>query len=164
MAPMNGKEVPNHWGGKCFGCSKTNTHSLRLRFWLSDQGCYTRCAIPDFLCGFDGLVHGGIIAFLLDEVAQWTMISRIGRVGLTREITVRYFKPVPTNTEIVVEGKITHQKGKNVILNSTICSDDHTLLAASESSWFLANLAIIAEVSGVDESTLQAFLSNYPVK
>jgi len=161
---MNGKEVPNHWGGKCFGCSKTNAHSLGLRFWLSDQGCYTRCAIPDFLCGFDGLVHGGIIAFLLDEVAQWTMISRIGRVGLTREITVRYFKPVPTNTEIVVEGKITHQKGKNVILNSTICSDDHALLAASESSWFLANLAIIAEVSGVDEFTLQAFLSNYPVK
>ena len=51
---MNDKEVPNHWGGKCLGCSKTNAHSLGLRFWLSDQGCYTRCAIPDFLCGVDG--------------------------------------------------------------------------------------------------------------
>ena len=161
---MNDKEIPNHWGGKCFGCSKTNRHSLGLRFWLSDEGCYTRCAIPDFLCGFDGLVHGGMIAFLLDEVAQWTMVSRIGRVGLTREITVRYFKPVPTDTEIIVEGKITNQKGKNVILKSTIRSDDNVLLAESESSWFLANLSIISEMSGVDEITLQKFLSNYLVK
>lgn len=92
------------------------------------------------------------------------MISRIGRSGLTREITVRYFKPVPTDTEIVVERKITSQKGKNVILNSTICSDDNVLLAESESSWFLANLSIISEVSGVDEITLQKFLSNCPVK
>jgi hypothetical protein len=160
---MNAKEVPNHWGGKCFGCSKTNPHSLALRFWLSDQGCYTRCAIPDFLCGFDGLAHGGIIAFLLDEVAQWTMVSRIGRVGLTREITVRYFKPVPTDTEIIVEGKIKNLEGKNVVLNSTICSDDKVLLAESESSWFLADLSIISEMSGVDEITLQKFLSNYPV-
>lgn len=160
---MNGKEVPNHWGGKCFGCSKTNTHSLGLRFWLSDQGCYTRCAIPDFLCGIDGLAHGGIIAFLLDEIAQWTMISRIGKMGLTREITVRYLKPVPTNTEIIIEGKIMHLKGKNVSLNSTI-SSNNTLLAESESSWFLASLAVIAEMSDVDETTLKKFLSNYPVK
>ena len=116
------------------------------------------------MCGIDGLVHGGIIAFLLDEVAQWTMISRIGKMGLTREITVRYLKPVPTNTEIIVEGKIANQKGKNVILNSTIYSDDNALLAESESSWFFANLSIIAEMSEVDEITLQKFLSNYPVK
>jgi uncharacterized protein (TIGR00369 family) len=161
---MNDKEVPNHWEGKCFGCSKTNTHSLALRFWLSDQGCYTRCAIPDFLCGLDGLVHGGIIAFLLDEVAQWAMVSRIGKMGVTKEITVRYLKPVLTNTEIIVEGKIANQKGKNVILNSTICSNDNVLLAESESSFFLANLSIIAEMSEVDEITLQKFLSNYPVK
>jgi uncharacterized protein (TIGR00369 family) len=161
---MNDKEVPNHWGGKCFGCSKTNTHSLGLRFWVSDQGCYTRCAVPDFLCGIDGLVHGGIIAFLLDEVAQWTMISRIGKMGLTREIAVRYLKPVPTNTEIIAEGKIANQKGKNVTLNSAIRSKNGALLAESESSWLLANLSIIAEMSQVDEKTLQTFLSHYPVK
>jgi hypothetical protein len=71
---------------------------------------------------------------------------------------------VPTNTEIIVEGKIANQKGKNVILNSTICSNDNALLAESESSFFLANLSIIAEMSEVDEITLQKFLSNYPVK
>ena len=161
---MIDKEVPNHWGGKCFGCSKTNAHSLGLRFWLSDQGCYTRWSIPDFYCGIDGLAHGGIIAFLLDEVAQWTLISRLGKMGVTREITVRYLKPVPTDTEIVIKGIIASQKEKNVILKSTICLNDNALLAESESSFFLADLSLIAEISEVDEITLQKFLSNYPVK
>ena len=71
---------------------------------------------------------------------------------------------MPTGTEIIVEGKITNQKGKNIILKSTIRSDDNVLLAESESIWFLANLSIISEMSGVDEITLKKFLSNYPVK
>ena len=161
---MNDKEVPNFWEGKCFGCSKTNAHSLGLRFWLSEQGCYTRCVVPDYLCGFDGIVHGGIVAFLLDEVAQWTMISLTGKMGLTREITVRYLKPILTNTEIIVEGKIADQNGKNVLIKSTICSDGQSLHAESEIGYYLADLAMIAAVSGVEEITLQKFISNYPTQ
>ena len=60
--------------------------------------------------------------------------------------------------------KITIQKGKTVILNSTICSADNALLAESESSWSLPNLSTIAEMSEIDVNTFQKFLSNYPVK
>jgi len=67
---MKDKEIPNYWTGKCFGCSTVNSYSLRLRFFLSEDGCYTKCSIPDYLCGIDGVVHGGMIALLLDEVSQ----------------------------------------------------------------------------------------------
>ena len=159
---MNEREIPNYWTGQCFGCSRTNSQGLGLRFWLSEQGCYTRCTIPDYLCGFDGLAHGGIVAFLLDEVAQWTMIAGLGRMGLTREISVRYLKPVPTNTEILAEGQIVNQDDKNVVLRSTIHSTDDVLLAEAESSLVLASISTIAKISNVDEMTLQKFLSRYP--
>ena len=158
---MNDQEIPNYWTGQCFGCSKTNKHSLRLRFWLSEQGCYTRYTIPDYLCGIDGLAHGGIIAFLLDEVAQWTMIGRLGRMGVTREITVRYLKPVPTNTEIFIEGQILNQNNKNVVLHSTLRSKEDVLLAEGESNFLLVSLSTIAKISNVDELTLQDFLARY---
>jgi hypothetical protein len=80
---LNQREIPNYWQGHCFGCSQTNTHGLQLRFWLSGEGCFTRCTIPERLCGWDGLVHGGIVAALLDEVAAWTIIARLGRLGIT---------------------------------------------------------------------------------
>jgi acyl-CoA thioesterase FadM len=158
------KEIPNYWTGKCFGCSTVNSYSLRLRFFLSEDGCYTKCSIPDYLCGIDGVVHGGMIALLLDEVSQWTMIARIGKMGLTREIFVRYLKPVPTNTEIVVEAKIETQDEKDTVLRSTVHSKDNELLAEGESRWTMANPSIIAKISKVDESLIKEFLAKYPVE
>jgi acyl-coenzyme A thioesterase PaaI-like protein len=68
------------------------------------------------LCGIDGVVHGGIITLVLEEVAQWTIISHFGKFGMTREVSVRYLQPVSTNMEILVEAEIVNQKEK--IFNS----------------------------------------------
>ena len=89
------------------------------------------------------------------------MIGRLGRMGLTREISVRYLKPVLTNTEIIAEAQIITQDDKEVVLHSTIHSIDHVLLAESESKWLLVSLSTIAKLSNVDESTLQEFLIKY---
>jgi acyl-CoA thioesterase FadM len=161
---MKDQEIPNYWTGQCFGCSTVNSYGLRLRFYLSENGCYTKCSIPDYLCGIDGIVHGGMIALLLDEVSQWTIIARLGKMGLTREISVRYLKPVPTNTEIVVEAKIEIQDEKDTVLRSTIRSKDNELLAEGESRWMMANPSVIAKISKVDESLIKEFLSNYPIE
>jgi acyl-coenzyme A thioesterase PaaI-like protein len=110
------------------------------------------------LCGFDGLVHGGIIATLLDEAAAWAVIAHLGRLGLTREMTTRYLKPVPTNTEILLKGTFTSHDGHNAVVRSAIHSADGTLLAESESRWAFAKLSRIASVAGVDEKILQQFL------
>ena len=111
---MKEREIPNYWTGNCFGGSRKNLHGLNLRFWLTEKGCYTKCAIPDHLCGIDGVVHGGIINLVLEEVAQWTIISHFAKFGMTREISVRYLKPVPTNMEILVEAQITRQSEKDI--------------------------------------------------
>ena len=161
---MKDREIPNYWAGQCFGCSTVNSYSLRLRFFLSEKGCYTECSIPDYLCGIDGVAHGGMIALLLDEVSQWTIIARTRKMGLTREISVRYLKPVPTNTEIVAEARIETQDEKDTLLRSTIHSKDNELLAEGESRWMMANPSIIAKISKVDESRIREFLAKYPVK
>ena len=158
---MSGREIPNYWTGQCFGCSRSNAHGLQLHFWLSDQGCFTKCTVPAHLCGIDGLVHGGIIALLLDEVAQWTLIGRYAKFGITREISVRYLKPVPINTELTVEAHVVSRDEKNVVLKSTICVSPDVPLAEGESKWLLSSPSTIAKLSTVDESTLQQFLSKY---
>ena len=158
---LNAREIPNYWTGKCFGCSRTNTHGLQLRFWLTEKGCYTRCSIPDHLCGIDGVVHGGIITLLLEEVAQWTIISHFGKFGMTREISVRYLKPVPTNTGILVEAQITNQSEKNILFRSTVHNSEGILLTESESNWMFASPAAISRATAVDESMLREFLAKY---
>ena len=158
---MNEREIPNYWPGRCFVCSRINTQGLHLRFWLSEDVCFTRCTIPDYLCGLDGLVHGGIIATLLDEVSAWTIIARLARLGMTRETSVRYFKPVPTNTELVVEGEIVNRRERGVDVRSAIRSSDGALLAEADSNWILPSLSTIAKITGAEESALREFVAHY---
>jgi uncharacterized protein (TIGR00369 family) len=153
-------EMIGEWPGGCFGCSPVNSHGLKLRFRRAELGCATRCIVPDRLCGFDGLVHGGIIATLLDEAAAWACIAQLGRLGLTREMTTRYLKPVPTNAEILLEGRIISHDSRNAVIRSSIHSADGELLAEAESSWAFARLSRIASVAGVEEKILRQFLES----
>jgi len=161
---LNGEEIPNYWFGNCFGCSRKNTRGLNLRFWLKDGGCYTRCTIPDYLCGIDGVVHGGIITLVIEEVAEWAIIGHLGRFGRTRDISVRYLKPVLTNTEILVDGQIVIQAEKNIFCRSTVCDSKDVLLVESESNWAFASPAALAKVAAVDERMIQEFLAKYSQK
>ena len=161
---MDEHEIPNYWPGNCFGCSRYNLQGLHLCFWSSEKGCFTRCNIPEHLCGIDGLVHGGIITMLLEEVAQWSIIAHLGRFGITREVLVRYLKPVPTNTDIAVEAQIINQDEKHIVLRSTLNNSEDVLLVESESNWLLVAPSVIAKIAAVDEIMLQEFLSNYSKK
>ena len=154
------REILGQWPGHCFGCSPKNPYGLQLRFRRAAQGCVARCVVPDRLCGFDGLVHGGIIATLLDEAAAWAVIAHLGRLGLTREMTTRYLRPVPTNTEIILKGNINSHDGHNAGVRSAIHAIDGTLLAESKSNWAFAKLSRIASVAGVEEKILQHFLDD----
>ena len=161
---MDEHEIPNYWPGNCFGCSRYNLQGLHLRFWLSEKGCFTRCNIPEHLCGIDGLVHGGIITMLLEEVAQWSIIAHLGRFGITREISVRYLRHVPTNSDIAVEAQIIKKDEKYVVLHSTVNNSDGVLLVEGDSSWLLVTPSVIAKIAAVDEIILQEFLSKYSKK
>ena len=120
-----------------------------------------KCTIPDHLCGIDGLVHEGILATLLDEVGEWAIISRLGRFGMTSEISIRYLKPVQTSKELLVEEQIISHDDRNGYLRGTIHSVDGALLTESESKWIFPSLSSIAKVAKVEESMLQEFLFNY---
>jgi acyl-coenzyme A thioesterase PaaI-like protein len=107
------------------------------------------------------VVHGGIITLVLEEVAQWTIISHFGKFGMTREISVRYLKPVPTNMEILVEAEIVNQNEKCILFRCTVHNSAGVLLTESESDWIFASPSTIAKATAVDESMLREFLSKY---
>ena len=157
---MNHQEVQGHWPGSCFGCSATNPQGLKLSFRHTEQGCSTSCTVPGNLCGFDGLVHGGIIATLLDEVSGWAIFSHLGRLGVTREMTTRYQKPVPINTELIIEGRIVSHDERTAVVRATIHSTDGMLLAEGDSAWAFPRLSRMANLAGIEEGTLQQFLDS----
>ncbi|MHA2271168.1 MAG: PaaI family thioesterase [Candidatus Hodarchaeales archaeon] len=149
------QKVQKNTFSSCFGCGQKNPHGLHLDFSFSEDSCFTRCSIPGHFCGLEGIVHGGIIAAILDEVAAWTNFVLFKRPAITLEVNVRYLKPVPTETEILAEGRVVEQDEKNSIIKSVIRSVDGVVLAECQSKWLFPSYASLAKIAGIDEPALR---------
>lgn len=161
---MGNNEINARWPGSCFGCSPNNPIGLKLRFRHAERGCETRCSIPDSLCGFDGLVHGGILSTILDETAAWALFAHLGRFAVTRELTTSFIKPVATNTEVIVEGRVVSHDKVKAQVHCSIRSPEGVLLAEAESDWVFVKTSRIASLAGVDEEVLCDFLKQCVAK
>ena len=111
----------------CFGCSPTNPIGLKMRFFgkPGDPEVITRYAIGDNYCGFPNYAHGGIIALLFDEVLAYASYHVLHQFGVTKTMSVQYYRPVTLNDvhflhARVVETKDRPGKGKEVIIEASL--------------------------------------------
>ena len=68
----------------CFVCGKDNPIGLKLRFDWDGKTARAEFTPTELYQGWQGVVHGGIIAVMLDEVAAWA-IGSLKPVNITRE-------------------------------------------------------------------------------
>jgi acyl-coenzyme A thioesterase PaaI-like protein len=81
--------------GACLLCGDRNSCSLNLRFILEDDGAvHTRLQSHRILQGFDGIVHGGAIAALLDAAMTHCLFHH-GVAGVTGDLHVRFLHSIP---------------------------------------------------------------------
>jgi acyl-coenzyme A thioesterase PaaI-like protein len=74
----------------CFVCSASNPMGLALRYTPCPDGSVTASFLGNcVLEGYPGLLHGGVIAALLDGVMTNCLFAR-GIPGFTVELRVRY--------------------------------------------------------------------------
>ncbi|KAK6344505.1 hypothetical protein TWF696_008139 [Orbilia brochopaga] len=69
--------------------------------------------IGDSLCGHPGVVHGGLLATLLDEtLAQCCFPALPNKVGMTANLTVNYRAPCKANQFVVIKAETTKVEGR----------------------------------------------------
>ncbi|MFX1392628.1 MAG: PaaI family thioesterase [Promethearchaeota archaeon] len=163
---LNINEIPNLWPGTCFGCSPINKYGLKMQVCLSNDGCFSYITIPNHFCGFDGIVHGGIIATILDEIAAWAILVHLNKLGITQKANIRYYKPVSTNSPLLAEGQILSYQDGNLITKACIKSMKSILLAECESKWLIPELSLLSKLTGKDIGILKSMFEQVmiPIK
>ncbi|KAJ8503377.1 hypothetical protein ONZ45_g10913 [Pleurotus djamor] len=67
------------------------------------------------LCGHDGIVHGGLLATLLDEALGRQAISNLpDKVGVTASLTVNYKAPTRADQFVLIKTKLVSKQGRKV--------------------------------------------------
>src|SRR5512138_720139 len=97
----------------CFVCGLENTFGLQMKFYEDESGkVISNITIPRRFQGYPGIVHGGIIAAMLDEVSGRTITnSEATRWMVTASLSIRYRRPVPIEKPLRLEGTLTQDSG-----------------------------------------------------
>ncbi|MGH9482352.1 MAG: PaaI family thioesterase [Terriglobales bacterium] len=114
----------------CFGCGGGNPRGLKLAFRLDRERrrVYGRFRLGAEYQGSQGILHGGIIALVLDEaMGKLTRLSGVRAV--TAELRVEYLRPIAAEEEIVVEAEEELQEGRNLHFRAEIRNRAGAVLA-----------------------------------
>ena len=118
----------------CFACGIENEFGLGLKFYeLEGDELYAEFIVPDRFEGFPGIVHGGIVASMLDE-----MLSRAGligdhdRLGMTAKLDIRYRAPVPTGELLTLFARVVNRKGRILFSQAELRLPDGKLAAEAK--------------------------------
>ena len=121
----------------CFCCGKDNDKGLKLKFEYPVEGtAKTSLKVPNYFTGWENLTHGGLISMLLDETMAHACISS-KLIGVTAELTVRFKKPLPVDTEIFVKGRMTDNKGR-IALTAGEITDAEGIIYATAKARFIS--------------------------
>ncbi len=150
-------ELPNSGRQNCFGCSPKNASGLKMTFYTnrSVDAVVSWFSVPPQFCGWGTLVHGGIISTMLDEAMGWGALVILGRLVLSKTISVEFISPVLAGAEIRVEGSVrdvvSDRKG---VMQGFIYSNKDVLCARATSDVSLFTMDYIRKMGALDEAVL----------
>lgn len=117
----------------CFVCGRENPAGLKMDFYTTAPG-ETRAefSVPSDYEGYPGMVHGGIIAAMLDETGGRAWMDDPNHFMVTAQLNIRYRKPVPTGTPLVLLGLAGMRRGRVAEAHSEIHGPGGEVLAEAE--------------------------------
>jgi acyl-coenzyme A thioesterase PaaI-like protein len=90
----------------CFGCGPTHPAGFRLRFAREGDAVVTRFVPGEVYQGPPGVMHGGLVATLADEIGAWAVVALLGKFGFTAQFEGKLREPVRIGVEVVGRGRI----------------------------------------------------------
>ncbi|KAF8148628.1 HotDog domain-containing protein [Crassisporium funariophilum] len=88
------------------------------------------------LCGHDGIIHGGLLATLLDETLARTAISNLPeKVGVTARLALNYRAPTMADQFVVIKTHIQEVKGRKATVSGSVEDLNGTILVEATATF-----------------------------
>jgi acyl-coenzyme A thioesterase PaaI-like protein len=122
----------------CFACGQKNPYGLHMVFRLENESVvsdFQPCAEHQ---GFPGIIHGGIIAAVLDEALNRTsMLSNEPTWTMTGRLEVRYRRYIPYGPLLRVRATPGTQRGRMMQASGqvTLAEDENVVLAEAQGTF-----------------------------
>jgi uncharacterized protein (TIGR00369 family) len=116
----------------CFLCGRDNPIGLKMSWYHEPENNRIRgdVTVPEHFNGFPGVVHGGIVAAILDETAgRAVLIEDQDNLMVTLKLEITYRNPTPTETPLQALGWTVKQTSKRAQVEGRLETPDGTVTA-----------------------------------
>ncbi len=122
----------------CFACGMRNSYGLHLIFRKENDTVVADFQPREEYQGFPGVIHGGIVATVLDEALNRTaLLSDTPAWSMTGRLEIRYRRYVPYGPLLRVRASLSTQRGRMVqaIGTLTLADDESAILAEAQGTF-----------------------------
>ncbi len=127
----------------CIGCSPHNKTGLNLHFYDVGSELITHWVPENKYMGYKNVLHGGMQALLVDEIAAWVVYTKCETVGVTSEMNIKYHKPVHiTSREIKISGKLVGFDENLAIVECSITNSSGAICCSATVNYYCFPKAI----------------------
>ncbi len=115
----------------CFVCGRQNPVGLKMEWYNDRERREIRATItvPEHFNGYPGVVHGGIVAAILDETAGRAVLLSGDTLKVTLKLEVIYKRPTPTGTPLTAVGRVIRETPKRAQVEGELRLPDGTVTA-----------------------------------
>ena len=121
----------------CFACGTLNAGGLGLDLHIEPGRSWTELSLDRRFEGWHGIIHGGILCTILDEVMAWALVGE-DNWGVTARMSVDFRRPVGVGVAIRAEGWISRSRRRIVDTNGHIIDAASGTELATASAVYLA--------------------------
>jgi uncharacterized protein (TIGR00369 family) len=120
----------------CYACGRDNPIGLKLAMRRDGDLARTEFTATEQHQGWPGVLHGGILNTILDEVMAYAAIYR-GLYCVTAKMEVRFRKTPPVGCRYLASAWITSQRRRLVEAQAEITLEDGTQVAEGKATMYL---------------------------
>jgi acyl-coenzyme A thioesterase PaaI-like protein len=118
-------------GQSCFGCAADHPIGFHLKFERDGDDVITRMTPGEHYQGAPGIMHGGLVATLADELAAWACIAIAGKFGVTVSFDARYLQAVRIGKEIEGRAHIVKSAGRFIDIEAKLLQEERPCFTAA---------------------------------
>ena len=119
---------------KCFFCGPA-TGGLGLELQYTDGRASCEFTAHEKFQGYDGMLHGGIVTGILDEVMWWTLFMETKKICATWKIEVEFKRPVVCGKTYRASGHLLHATHNTYHLTGVIIDETGKTCAQGNASF-----------------------------
>jgi uncharacterized protein (TIGR00369 family) len=112
----------------CFACGRENPIGLKLEFRFEGEEYITDFEVKPEYQGWRGIVHGGILSTVLDEVMA-RMLWEKGLSFITGRLNVRFLSALKVGETVQVRARIIKQRPRLIETEAKAVRPDGSIVA-----------------------------------